>query len=107
MEERRMTDNSNFNDIDFEKRYIVVIVKDPLAKDGYEFYTPDDVITKDEKSRCILTYYYKKLDKLRNPITIIEDISGDKFRGREKIIAHFEINFALKYSVERDGFYKL
>jgi len=102
-----MASQYNLDKIDFEKRYTVIIVRDSCAKDGYDFYAPGDEIEKDGKKICMVTYYYKKVKNMKNPMTIIESIDGDEFRGRSKIISHFEMNYALKYSVERDGFYDL
>ena len=90
--------------IGIEKKYKVVLEKDPEAKDGYEFFHPDEADDHDTGlPRCSITYYYTKLGKKHNPIMIIESIEGEDFNGRYGIISHFERNHALKYAVELDS----
>ena len=107
MEKKNSEVNFNLNNTDFGKKYTVIIVADSYAPEGYEFYSTEDEIEKDDKKQCSVTYYYKKMEKIRNPITIIDTIKGDSFKGRARMIAHFESHYALKFSVEQDGFYDL
>ena len=90
-----------------EKKYKVMLEIDPEALDGYDFFHPDEVGSNDNGfDRCIVTYYYRKINKKHNPTMIIESIEGQDFKGRYGIISHFERNHALRYSVHIDGFYE-
>jgi hypothetical protein len=93
----------------FEKRYTVVLERDHEAQDGYEFYAIDDdnLSVDTDKERCVVVYYFKKPKKKRNPIMIIESIDGDDFPERKKMISHFEMNHALRFSVMLDGFFSI
>ena len=89
------------------KKYQVVIERDANAKDGYDFYRMDEMQTHDEDyERCIVTYYYKKIPGVHNPIMVIESIEGDEFNSRFTVIRDFEKRHALRYSVETDGLYE-
>lgn len=94
------------NSDDFEKKYSVIIVKDVSAKDGYDFFPVYDDIDVDCK-KFKMIYHYKKISGKRNPIMVIDSLEGDDFRGRSKVISHFELNYAIRYSVEMDGLYDL
>ena len=66
-----------------DKKYQVIIEKDINAKDGYDFFHPDEAwVNNGEYKRCTVTYYYKKIKGNHNPIMFIESISGDDFSGR-------------------------
>lgn len=110
MEEKkdiRLTSVSNTDGNNpFDQRYVVIIVKDISAKDGYDFFHPDQLESqKNTDECCVLTYYYKPTKK-HNPILIVESISGDNFENRKKIINDFLKHFALTYSVQCNGFYE-
>lgn len=96
------------NESNFEKRYTVVIEKDITALDGYEFYSLDDdnISASSSNKRCVVVYYFKMAKKKRNPVMIIESIDGEEFPDRRKIISHFEMHHALRFSVTMDGLYK-
>ena len=90
-----------------DKKYKVILEKDPDATDGYEFFSPEEMqIHDDGKSRCAVTYYYKKVASKHNPIMVIETIDGDDFDGRYGIVSHFERRHALTYAVAIDGLYE-
>ena len=97
---------SKYDKLKFEKRYEVIIERDSSAKEGYEYYAPEE-FDKRDKTSFNLTYFFKFVSGEHNPIVVSERIEGPEFSGRRKIVAHFEKNYALKYSVERDGFYEL
>lgn len=98
---------SNENPVNnsFDQRYTVVIIKDICAKDGYDYFHPDQFESKKNIDEyCILTYYYKATKK-HNPLVIVEAISGDNFEDRKRTINDFLKHFALTYSVQCDGLY--
>jgi len=90
-----------------DKKYQVVIEKDVDARGGYDFFHPDEMQTHDEDYvRCVVTYYYKKIEGVHNPMMIIESIEGDYFDGRFSMVSDFGKKFALRYAVAIDGLYE-
>lgn len=91
---------------DSEKRYSVIIERDALARDGYDFFSPEDVNQEKHTNSCVVVFYFKDIKGKHNSDVIIESISGDDFSERRRIISDFVTNHALRYAVQMDGFYK-
>jgi hypothetical protein len=87
--------------------YKVFIQKTYNNLDGYIFMSPEKAEKKSVERSFLMIYYFKKIPNLHNPMLIVKSIVGDDFKGRIKIIKHFEENHALAYAVQQDGLYKI
>lgn len=88
--------------------YKVFIQKTYRNLDGYVFMRPDKVNQEEAgpDRSFVMIYCFKKIPNLHNPMFIVKSIVGDDFKGRIKIIKHFEENHALSYAVQVDGLYE-
>lgn len=90
------------------KVYKVLIQKTYRNSEGYIFSDPKE----DKKDPLIiersfvLIYEFKKIINVHNPMFVIVAVQGDDFKGRLRMIKHFEENHALAYAVQQDGFYE-
>ena len=87
-----------------EKFYKVLIQKTYKNNEGYIFANPDIVnslIDNTDKS-FVMVYYFKKIPNIRNPMFVVESVSGEDFKGKAKIVRHFEENHSLEYAVKCD-----
>ena len=90
----------------FEKSYRVYIQKSFTNESGYIYLNPKHAPKASPHKSFEMVYYFRKIPKQHNPMLVIDEIDGDDFKERMKIISHFETNHALEYSVANDGLYK-
>ena len=67
---------------------------------------PSDSPEKSDSKSFTLVFHFKKIHDMHNPMFVIEAVVGDDFKGRNKIVKHFEENHALEFSVSSDGFFE-
>ncbi len=84
--------------------YKVLIQKTYSNSDGYVYVNPKnaekEMLNADKKFTMV--YRFKKIPNIHNPMFIAESITGDEFKGRSKIIKHFEDHHAISYAVIYD-----
>lgn len=87
-----------------QKVYKVFIQKTYRNNEGYNFSDPKktvpDEIMADRSFTMI--YMFQKIGEQRNPMFVVKSVQGEDFKGRLRIIKHFEENHALSYAVEQD-----
>lgn len=109
MEKRILPGESNMSKkTPKESFYKVLVQKTYRNTEGYIFMHPS-LMPKEEVSverSFVMVYHFKKIPNIHNPMFIVESIVGDDFKGRIKIIKHFEENHALEYAVDQDGFFE-
>ena len=84
--------------------YKVLIQKTYRNVEGYVYMHPKNADKEKvglDKS-FTMVYHFKKIPNLHNPMFIVETVTGDEFRGRIKIVKHFEEHHALAYAVDQD-----
>lgn len=86
------------------KVYKVFIQKTYRNNEGYLYSdpkttTPDPMM---EDRSFTLIYTFQKIGEQRNPMLVVKAVNGEDFKGRLRIIKHFEENHALSYAVEQD-----
>lgn len=86
------------------KVYKVFIQKTYRNNEGYTFTEPSNAVIDDDivDRSFILVYMFKKVGDQRNPMFIVKSVKGEDFKGRLRIIKHFEENHALSYAVKQD-----
>ena len=89
-----------------ETLYKVFIEKTYRNNQGYVFMHPKEAPKDCDNKSFVLVYHFKKIPNLHNPMLVIESVSGEDFKGRLKIIKHFEGNHALEHSVKCDGLFE-
>ncbi len=86
------------------KTYKVLIQKTYRNNEGYIFSDPKktkpDPMMEDRSFTLI--YMFQKIGEQRNPMFVVKTVNGEDFKGRLRIIKHFEDNHALSYAVEQD-----
>jgi hypothetical protein len=87
--------------------YKVFIQKTYRNLDGYVFMSPEKAVNNSVERSFVMIYCFKKIPNLHNPMFVVKSIVGDDFKGRIKIIKHFEENHALAYAVQQDGLYRI
>jgi hypothetical protein len=111
MEKKLLLGHSNMNKkkqkAPKQTYYKVFIQKTYRNLDGYVFMSPDKAENNSVERSFVMVYCFKKIPNLHNPMFIVKSIVGDDFKGRIKIIKHFEENHALAYAVQQDGFYRI
>jgi len=87
------------------KVYKVLIQKSYRNSDGYIFMDPKDKDVATADRTFTLIYSFKKTN-VHNPMFVINTVQGDDFKGRNRIIKHFEENHALAFAVKMDGLFE-
>lgn len=91
------------------KIYKVLIQKTYRNNEGYIFMDPKekDPATIITERTFTLVYSYQKISNSRNPMLVVKAVQGEDFKGRLRIIKHFEENHALAYAVKIDGLFEV
>jgi len=90
------------------KIYKVLIQKTYRNNEGYIFSNPKttnpDIVMEDRS--FVMIYTFKKIGEQRNPMFVVKTVQGEDFKGRLRLIKHFEEHHALSYAVEIDGLFE-
>ena len=90
------------------KIYKVMIQKTYRNNEGYIFFDPKDKSAETiiEERTFTLVYSFQKISNAHNPMFVIKAVQGEDFKGRLRLIKHFEENHALAYAVQKDGLFE-
>lgn len=86
------------------KFYKVMIQKTYRNNEGYTFSDPKktEIDPLMAERSFVMVYTFQKIGNQRNPMFVVKSVNGEDFKGRLRIIKHFEDNHALSYAVEQD-----
>ena len=90
------------------KIYKVLIQKTYRNNEGYIFSDPKKTIPDPmmEDRSFTMIYTFQKIGEQRNPMFVVKSVNGEDFKGRMRIIKHFEESHALSYACEQDGLFE-
>ena len=89
------------------KVYKVMIQKTYKNNEGYIFFDPKAAEGIIEERTFTLVYSFQKISNAHNPMFVIKAVQGEDFKGRLRLIKHFEENHALAYAVKIDGLFEV